>query len=68
MTVGGGSGEIERRGAFGTQNRKPSRPGSIFVWGAQKNTGFVKEVHLEGQVMWLRSRVHAIAQEARGDT
>ena len=68
MIVGGGSGEIERRGAFGVQNRKPGRPGSMFVWGAQKNTGFVKEVHLEGQVRWLRSRVHAIAQEARGDT
>jgi len=66
-TVGVGSGEIERGGAFGAQNRKPSRPGSVSVWGAQSVAGFVEEVHGEGQVRWLRSWAHAIVQEVDGD-
>jgi hypothetical protein len=30
-------------------------------------TGFVEEVHGEGQVRWLRSWVHAIVQKVDGD-
>jgi len=67
-TVGDGSGEIERCGAFGADNRKPSRPGSVSVWSVQVAMGFVKEVHGQGQVRSLRSRAHVIAEELDGDT
>ena len=68
MTVGGGSGKIEWGGAFGAQNRKLSRPGSVSVWGAQMAVGFAGDVCEEGQVRWLRSRAYAIGQEVDGYT
>ena len=67
-TVGDGSGEIEQCGSFGTDNRKPSCPGSVSVWSVQVAIRFVKEVHGQGQVRSLRSRAHVIAEELDGDT
>jgi len=40
--VVGGKHENEWHGAFGAQNRKPSRPGSVSVWGVQVAKGLVE--------------------------
>ena len=40
----------------------------VSVWGAQKAMGFAREVRGKGQVRWLRSQAHAIAQEVDGYT
>jgi hypothetical protein len=43
-------GPIERGAGFGWQNRKPSRTGSVSVWGAQMTRGVVEEVRREGWI------------------